>query len=87
MIKRLKAKQTKDGKLKRGHFDIFLDPWWSGELGPSTKISEKRFVWEKLGVLRSRAYGARCRKRHLMGIWQLVGFCTSTSCSRRLGEF
>lgn len=78
LIKRLKAKQTKDGKLKGDNFDIFSDPGWSRELGPSAEISEKRFVWEEsghdyavfvkeLGVLRSRAHGARSREEAFDG--------------------
>lgn len=71
LIKRLKAKQSKDGKSKNDNSDAFSDVGWSTELGPSGEI-EKRVVWDEkshyyatfvkeLGVLRSRADGARSR--------------------------
>ncbi|KAK4487358.1 hypothetical protein RD792_006018 [Penstemon davidsonii] len=72
LIKRLKAKQSKDGKIKNDNSDAYSDPGWSRELGPSSEISEKRVIWDEsrhdylvfvkeLGVLRSRADGARSR--------------------------
>ncbi|KAL0369114.1 UNVERIFIED_CONTAM: putative TPR repeat-containing protein [Sesamum calycinum] len=72
LIKRLKAKQLKDGKIKNDNSDVFSDPGWSRELGPSTEISDKRVIWnesgpdyaafvKELGVLRSRADRARSR--------------------------
>ncbi|KDP38589.1 hypothetical protein JCGZ_04514 [Jatropha curcas] len=72
LVKRLKAKQAKDGKLKGDNFDAYSDAGWSRELGPSSEISDKRIFWEEsghdyavfvkeLGVLRSRADGARSR--------------------------
>ncbi|KAF8405323.1 hypothetical protein HHK36_010227 [Tetracentron sinense] len=78
LIKRLKAKQVKDGKTKGDNFDIYSDPGWSRELGPSTELSEKRVIWEEsghdytafvkeLGVLRSRADGARSREEAFDG--------------------
>ncbi|KAF7141990.1 hypothetical protein RHSIM_Rhsim06G0013900 [Rhododendron simsii] len=76
LIKRLKAKKVKDGKMKGGIIVIMMfysDPGWSRELGPSSEISEKRVVWEEsghdhaafvkeLGVLRTRADRARSRE-------------------------
>ncbi|XP_059633293.1 uncharacterized TPR repeat-containing protein At1g05150-like [Cornus florida] len=78
LIKRLKAKQSKDGKMKGDNFDVYSDPGWSRELGPSSEISEKRVFWEEsghdyavfvkeLGVLRSRADGARSREEAFDG--------------------
>lgn len=78
LIKRLKAKQAKDGKLKGDNFDAYSDAGWSRELGPSTEISDKRVFWEEsghdyaafvkeLGVLRSRADGARSREEAFDG--------------------
>ncbi|KAJ6412070.1 EF HAND FAMILY PROTEIN putative EXPRESSED-RELATED [Salix viminalis] len=78
LIKRLKAKQAKDGKFKADNFDAFSDAGWSRELGPSTEISEKRVFWEEsgndyaalvreLGGLRSRADGARSREEAFDG--------------------
>ncbi|KAL3845290.1 hypothetical protein ACJIZ3_002693 [Penstemon smallii] len=72
LIKRLKAKQSNDGKIKNDNSDAYSDPGWSRELGPSSEISEKRVIWDEsrhdyvvfvkeLGVLRSRADGARSR--------------------------
>lgn len=69
---RLKTKQMKDGKIKSDNSDVFSDPGWSRELGPSSEISDKRVVWDEsgpdyaafvkeLGVLRSRADRARSR--------------------------
>ncbi|KAI7981729.1 putative TPR repeat-containing protein [Camellia lanceoleosa] len=78
LIKRLKAKQAKDGKLKGYNSDVYSDPGWSRELGPSSEISDKRVFWEEsrndyalfvkeLGVLRSRADGARSREEAFDG--------------------
>lgn len=78
LIKRLKAKQAKDGKLKGDNFDAYSDAGWSRELGPSTEISDKRVFWEEsghdyvafvkeLGVLRTRADGARSREEAFDG--------------------
>ena len=78
LIKRLKAKQAKDGKYKADNFDAFSDAGWSRELGPSSEISDKRVFWEEsgsdyalfvkeLGVLRSRADGARSREEAFDG--------------------
>lgn len=78
LIKRLKSKQTKDGKLKNDNSDMFSDAGWSRELGPSTEISDKRVFWEEsghdyavfvkeLGVLRARADGARSREEAFDG--------------------
>ncbi|CAL5332196.1 unnamed protein product [Camellia sinensis] len=78
LIKRLKAKQAKDGKLKGDNSDVYSDPGWSRELGPSSEISDKRVFWEEsghdyalfvkeLGVLRSRADGARSREEAFDG--------------------
>ncbi|KAJ7979793.1 Calcium-binding tetratricopeptide family protein [Quillaja saponaria] len=78
LVKRLKAKQTKDGKLKPDNFDAYSDAGWSRELGPSSEISDKRVFWEEsghdyavfvkeLGVLRSRADGARSREEAFDG--------------------
>nr|AGC51780.1 cold regulated protein 15b [Manihot esculenta] len=78
LIKRLKAKQAKDGKLKGDNFDAYSDAGWSRELGPSSEISDKRIFWEEsghdyavfvkeLGVLRNRADGARSREEAFDG--------------------
>ncbi|KAF5740820.1 hypothetical protein HS088_TW11G00900 [Tripterygium wilfordii] len=78
LVKRLKAKQAKDGKFKADNFDAYSDAGWSRELGPSAEISEKRVFWEEsghdyavfvkeLGVLRSRADGARSREEAFDG--------------------
>ncbi|KAM1387926.1 hypothetical protein ACFX2I_016113 [Malus domestica] len=78
LVKRLKAKQGKDGKLKADNMDALSDAGWSRELGPSMEISEKRVFWEEnghdyalfvkeLGVLRSRADGARSREQAFDG--------------------
>ncbi|XP_070056344.1 uncharacterized TPR repeat-containing protein At1g05150-like [Nicotiana tomentosiformis] len=77
LIKRLKSKQAKDGKLKNDNSDVYSEGW-SRELGPSTEISDKRVVWEEtghdygvfvkeLGVLRSRADGSRSREEAFDG--------------------
>ncbi|XP_009797690.1 putative TPR repeat-containing protein At1g05150 [Nicotiana tabacum] len=77
LIKRLKSKQAKDGKLKNDNSDVYSEGW-SRELGPSTELSDKRVVWEEtghdysvfvkeLGVLRSRADGARSREEAFDG--------------------
>lgn len=49
LVKRLKTKQAKDGKLKGDNFDAFSDAGWSRELGPPSDISEKRVFWEETG--------------------------------------
>ncbi|CAH9067842.1 unnamed protein product [Cuscuta epithymum] len=78
LIKRLKAKQSKDGKLKKENSDVYSDPGWSRELGASSEISEKRVAWDESGhdypafvkelnVLRSRADGARSREEAFDG--------------------
>ena len=78
MIKRLKAKQAKDGKLKADNFDAYSDAGWSRELGPSAEISEKRVFWEESGhdygvflkelvALRGRADSARSREEAFDG--------------------
>ncbi|XP_043712649.1 uncharacterized TPR repeat-containing protein At1g05150-like [Telopea speciosissima] len=78
LVKRLKAKQAKDGAMKGDNFDVFSDPGWSRELGPSSELSEKRVFWDEsshdyaafvkeLGVLRSRADGARSREEAFDG--------------------
>ena len=78
VLKRLKAKQAKEGKLRNDNFDAYSDAGWSRELGPSTEISDKRVFWEEsgndyalfvkeLGVLRSRADGARSREEAFDG--------------------
>ncbi|KAL7606068.1 uncharacterized TPR repeat-containing protein At2g32450 [Lactuca sativa] len=77
LIKRLKSKQTKDGKPKGENFDVYSDPGWSRELGPSSEI-DKRIIWEEsghdygvfvkeLGALRSRADGSRSREEAFDG--------------------
>uniref|UniRef100_A0A2P2PJ59 Uncharacterized protein MANES_05G152300 n=1 Tax=Rhizophora mucronata TaxID=61149 RepID=A0A2P2PJ59_RHIMU len=81
LVKRLKSKQAKDGKFKGDNFDSYSEAGWSRELGPSSsEISEKekRVFWEEsghdyaafvkeLGVLRSRADGARSREEAFDG--------------------
>uniref|UniRef100_A0A7N0R9N1 EF-hand domain-containing protein n=1 Tax=Kalanchoe fedtschenkoi TaxID=63787 RepID=A0A7N0R9N1_KALFE len=78
LIKRLKAKQSKNGKVKGHNSDAYSDAGWSRELGPSTEISEKRILWEEsghdyalflkeLGALRTRADGARSREEAFDG--------------------
>ncbi|CAL1355722.1 unnamed protein product [Linum trigynum] len=78
LIKRLKAKQAKDGKLKGDNVDTFSDAGWSRELGPSSEISDKRIIWEESGhdytsfvkeltALRTRADGARSREEAFDG--------------------
>lgn len=77
LIKRLKVKQNKDGKIN-DNFDIYSDAGWSRELGPSAEISDKRVAWEESGHgygvfvkelsgLRSRADGARSREEAFDG--------------------
>ncbi|XP_071696123.1 uncharacterized TPR repeat-containing protein At2g32450-like [Rutidosis leptorrhynchoides] len=77
LIKRLKMKQMKDLKMKGDSSDVFSDPGWSRELGPSTEMN-KQIVWDEtkhdygvfvkeLGVLRSRADGARSREEAFDG--------------------
>ncbi|XP_042505692.1 uncharacterized TPR repeat-containing protein At1g05150-like [Macadamia integrifolia] len=80
LVKRLKAKQVKDGAMKGDNFDVYSDPGWSRELGPSSElsVSEKRIFWDdsthdyavfvkELGILRSRADGARCKEEAFDG--------------------
>lgn len=78
LIKRLKSKQVKDGKMKGDNFDAYSDAGWSRELGPSAELSDKRVHWEEtghdyalfvkeLGALRSRAVGARSREEAFDG--------------------
>ncbi|KAL5778136.1 hypothetical protein ACOSP7_011062 [Xanthoceras sorbifolium] len=78
LVKRLKSKQAKDGKLKGDNFDAYSDAGWSRELGPSAELSDKRVFWEEsghdyavfvkeLGVLRNRADGARSREEAFDG--------------------
>ncbi|GAV72465.1 TPR_2 domain-containing protein/EF_hand_3 domain-containing protein/TPR_11 domain-containing protein [Cephalotus follicularis] len=78
IVKRLRGKQAKDGKLKGDNFDAFSDAGWSRELGPSSELMEKRVSWEEsghdyavfvkeLGVLRSRADGSRSREEAFDG--------------------
>ena len=78
LIKRLKTKQAKDGKLKADNFDAYSDAGWSRELGPSSELSEKRVFWEEsghdyasflkeLGVLRTQADRARSREEAFDG--------------------
>ncbi|XP_010263891.1 PREDICTED: uncharacterized TPR repeat-containing protein At1g05150-like [Nelumbo nucifera] len=73
LVKRLKAKQAKDGKMKGDNLDVYSDPGWSREFGPSSELSEKRVFWDEsghdyaafvkeLGVLRSKADGVRSRE-------------------------
>ncbi|MFS7972325.1 putative EF-hand domain, tetratricopeptide-like helical domain superfamily, EF-hand domain pair [Helianthus anomalus] len=77
LIKRLKSKQAKDGKTKGENSDVYSDPGWSRELGPSSEI-DKRIVWEESGhdyavfvkelsALRSRADGSRSREEAFDG--------------------
>lgn len=81
LIKRLKSKQLKDGKLKNDNFnsDVYSDAGWSREFGPSSEIPEnKRVNWveaghdygvfvKDLGVLRTRADGSRSREEAFDG--------------------
>ncbi|KAF9620834.1 hypothetical protein IFM89_014771 [Coptis chinensis] len=78
LIKRLKVKQAKEGRLKGENIDVYSDAGWSRELAPSTDISDKRIFWEEsgsdyatflkeLGVLRGRADGARSREEAFDG--------------------
>ncbi|KAK1407440.1 hypothetical protein QVD17_39056 [Tagetes erecta] len=77
LIKRLKTKQMKDLKTKGENSDVFSDPGWSRELGPSTEMN-KQIVWDEtkqdyalfvkeLGALRSRADGSRSREEAFDG--------------------
>ncbi|GJY89028.1 uncharacterized TPR repeat-containing protein-like protein [Tanacetum coccineum] len=77
LIKRLKTKQMKDSKTKSENSDVFSDPGWSRELGPSTEMN-KQIIWDEtrhdyavfvkdLGVLRSRADGSRSREEAFDG--------------------
>ncbi|XP_077220263.1 putative TPR repeat-containing protein At1g05150 [Tasmannia lanceolata] len=78
LVKRLRLKQLKDGKMKGdNNFDTFSDAaGWSRELGPGD--SEKRVFWEEsgtdyvaflkeLGGLRRKVDGARSREEALDG--------------------
>ncbi|CAK8570579.1 unnamed protein product [Lathyrus sativus] len=78
LIKRLKLKQAKDGKVKGENFDAYSDAGWSRELGPSTEISDKRVIWDEsghdyavfvkeVGGLRGRADSARSREEAFDG--------------------
>ncbi|KAL1220439.1 putative TPR repeat-containing protein [Cardamine amara subsp. amara] len=82
LVKRLKSKQEKDGKLKsdNNNVDACSDAGWSRELGPgpSSDLSDKRIYWEEsshdytvfvkeLGVLRSKSDGARSREEAFDG--------------------
>ncbi|KAL3840258.1 hypothetical protein ACJIZ3_024849 [Penstemon smallii] len=78
LIKRLKAKHSKDGKIKNDNSDAFSDAGWSREFAPSSEISEKRVTWDEsghdyaafvkeLGVLRSRADTSRSRSEAFDG--------------------
>lgn len=79
IIKRLKAKQMKEGKVKNDNSDVYSDAGWSRELGPSSELTDNRRVnWvesghdyaafvKDLGVLRSRADGARSREEAFDG--------------------
>lgn len=77
VVKRLKTKQAKDGKLKNDNSDMFSDAGWSREFGPSSELSE-RVNWvetghdygafvKELGGLRGRADGARSREEAFDG--------------------
>ncbi|XP_051150902.1 uncharacterized TPR repeat-containing protein At1g05150-like [Andrographis paniculata] len=72
LIKRLKGKQLKDGKIKNDNSEVFSDPGWSREFGPASEALDKRIIWDEsgadfaafvkeLGVLRSRADRSRSR--------------------------
>ncbi|KAJ4914941.1 putative TPR repeat-containing protein [Raphanus sativus] len=83
LVKRLKSKQEKvnsnnNSNNGNNNVDAFSDAGWSRELGPSTELSDKRIYWEEsshdynvfvkeLGVLRSRADGARSREEAFDG--------------------
>lgn len=78
LIRRLKDKQMKDGKIKNDSSEAFSDPGWSRELGPLSEATERRVVWDEsgadyvafvkeLGVLRSRADRARSRAKAFDG--------------------
>ncbi|XP_009119200.1 uncharacterized TPR repeat-containing protein At1g05150 [Brassica rapa] len=82
LIKRLKSKQEKvnnnSNNSNNNNADAFSDAGWSRELGPSTELSDKRIYWEEsshdynvfvkeLGVLRSKADGARSREEAFDG--------------------
>ncbi|KAJ7955480.1 Calcium-binding EF hand protein [Quillaja saponaria] len=78
LVKRLKSKQAKDGKLKADNFDAYSDAGWSRELGPSSEISDKKVSCEdsghdyavfvkELGALRGRPDGARSREEAFDG--------------------
>ncbi|KAG9442932.1 hypothetical protein H6P81_018786 [Aristolochia fimbriata] len=77
LIKRLRAKQMKDGKMKGDNSDTFSDTaGWSRELGPGE--NDRRIYWEESGNdyaqfakevagLRGRADGARSREEAFDG--------------------
>ncbi|KAF6136435.1 hypothetical protein GIB67_028654 [Kingdonia uniflora] len=78
LVKRLKLKQAKEGKLKGDNLDLYSESGWSRELGPSAEISDKRIIWEEsghdyvvfmkeLGVLRNRTDGAKLREEAFDG--------------------
>ncbi|XP_043709846.1 uncharacterized TPR repeat-containing protein At1g05150-like [Telopea speciosissima] len=78
LVKRLKAKQAKDGRMKGDNVDVYSDAGWSTELGPSSDLSERKVFWDEsghdyavfvkeLGALRSRADGARSREEAFDG--------------------
>ncbi|KAI3779103.1 hypothetical protein L2E82_08611 [Cichorium intybus] len=41
LIKRLKTTQMKDSKTKGEHSEVFFDPGWSKELGPSMEMNKQ----------------------------------------------
>ncbi|GAB2225149.1 hypothetical protein Drorol1_Dr00005937 [Drosera rotundifolia] len=76
LIKRLKVKQQGGDGKKNDNSDAYSDAGWSREFGPSSEHSE--MVWaesgsdyaafvRELGVLRSRADGARSREEAFDG--------------------
>ncbi|ERN10858.1 hypothetical protein AMTRI_Chr09g19730 [Amborella trichopoda] len=80
IVKRLKVKQMKDGKIKGETFgDGFSDPGWSRELGSESESgASKRVFWEESGHdygvflkdlagLRSRADGSKTREEAFDG--------------------
>ncbi|CAA7049543.1 unnamed protein product [Microthlaspi erraticum] len=83
LLKRLKSKDGKlksDNNNNNNNVDAFSDAGWSRELGPSSDISDKRIIVtleesshdytvfvKELGVLRSRADGARSKEEAFDG--------------------
>ncbi|KMT20638.1 hypothetical protein BVRB_1g006160 [Beta vulgaris subsp. vulgaris] len=78
LIKRLKTKQVKEGKLKNDNSDVFSDAGWSREFGPASSESWERVNWvesghdysafvKELGGLRGKADGARSREEAFDG--------------------